>query len=434
MKSAEIPAPEGTQKKKRTVTVILQILFSVAILGCGVALATYFLRTGPEAKPRKVKSSPPLVQVTPVTYGSHQLTVGGMGIVLAAKEINLTPGVGGEIIAISDNMVPGGFFTKDETLVNIDPIDYKLAIMRLQSEVAKAQNDLQLEMGNQRIARKEYEILGQKVSKIEKKLMLRDPQLGITKATLQGVKATLAQAELNLKRTQVHAPFNGVVLSRSVNFGTRITESTVLARLVGTDEFWLKLAIPTDQLRWITFPSPKGDRDGDREGSKVRIYLQAKENGGSIRRGQVIRLAADVEDKGRMASVYVAIKDPLCQLPENSDKPKLLLGSFVRAEIEGTELTSVVPINRDYLRENNSIWLIKDDNTLEIREVKIVAKTKDQVLVGAGLKNGELLIVSGLSSPIAGSPVQLQQKGKAQPGTDRTAAESSRTTEGAISQ
>jgi RND family efflux transporter MFP subunit len=325
-------------------------------------------------------------------------------------------------------MVPGGFFTKDETLVTIDPIDYKLAIMRLQSEVAKAQNDLELEMGNQRIARKEYEILGQEVTKIEKKLMLRDPQLGITKATLQGVKATLAQAELNLKRTQVHAPFNGVVLSRSVNFGTRVTESTILARLVGTDEFWLKLAIPTDQLRWIIFPK------GGREGSKVRIFLQAEENGGSIRTGRVIRLAADVEDKGRMAAVYVAVKDPLCQLPENSDKPKFLLGSFVRAEIEGTELSSVVPINRDYLRENNSIWLMKDDNTLEIREVNIVAKTKDQVLVGSGLENGELLIVSGLSSPVAGSPVQLQQKGKAQPGTDSTAADNSRTTEGAISQ
>jgi RND family efflux transporter MFP subunit len=428
MKSAEIPAPEGTQKKKRVVTVILQIVLSIVILGCGLALASYYLNTGPEAKPRKAKASSPLVQVTPIKFGSHQLIINGMGTILAAKEINLTPGVGGEIIAISDNMVPGGFFTKDETLVSIDPIDYKLAILRLQSEVAKAQNDIELEMGNQRIARKEYEILGQEVSKVEKKLMLRNPQLGITKATLQGVKATLAQAELNLKRTQVHAPFNGVVLSRAVNFGTRITEATVLARLVGTDDFWLKLAIPTDQLRWITFPG------SGREGSKVRIFLQEKLNGASIRTGRVTRLAADVEDKGRMAAVYVAIQDPLCQLPENSDKPKLLLGSFVRAEIEGAELTSIVAINRDYLRENNSIWLMKDDNTLEIREINIVAKTKDQVLVGAGLKNGERLIVSGLSSPLAGSPVQLQENGPAQPDTDSTAADTSPAKEGAISQ
>ena len=428
MKSAETPAPEGAQEKKRLVSVLLQILLSIAVLGCGVALATYYLRTGPEAKPHKRQASPPLVQVTQVNYGTHQLTINGMGTVLAAKEINLTPGVGGEIIAISDNMVPGGFFTKDETLIAIDPLDYKLAILRLQSEVAKAQNDFELEMGNQRIARKEYEILGQEVTATEKKLMLRDPQLRISEATLQGVKATLAQAELNLKRTRVDAPFNGVVLSRSVNLGTRIAESTVLATLVGTDEFWIKLAIPTDQLKWITFPA-----DG-KQGSKVRIFLQDNATGESFRTGRVIRLAADVEEKGRMAAVYVAVKDPLCLLPENSKNPKLLLGSFVRADIEGAELASVVSINRDHLRENNSIWLMKDDNTLEIRKVNIVAKTNDQVLVESGLQNGERLIVTGLSSPVAGSLVQLLEKDTVKAATDHTAADDSRATKGAITQ
>lgn len=415
MKSVETPAPETTQKKKQAVNIFLQIFLSVTVLICGVLLAAYYLRTGPEAKPRKRQPSPPLVQIQQVNYGTHRLTISGMGTVLAAKEINLTPGVGGEIIAISDNMVPGGFFTKDETLVTIDPIDYKLAIMQLQSEVAKAQNDLQLEMGNQRIAQKEYELLGQKVSETEKKLMLREPQLEIKKATLQGVKATLAQAELNLKRTEVKAPFNGVVLSRSVNFGTRISESTVLARLVGTDEFWLKLAIPTDQLRWITFPV-----DG-KKGSKVQIFLQEKVTDGPVRNGRVIRLAADIEEKGRMAAVYVTIEDPLCLLPENYAKPKLLLGSFVQADIEGTELPSVVPLNRNHLRENNSIWLMKDDNTLEIRNVNIVAKTNDYVFVRSGLENGERLIVSSLSSPVAGSPVQLVEEVMDQPSTDRTA-------------
>ncbi len=77
-----------------------------------------------------------------------------------------------------------------------------------------------------------------------------------------------------------------------------------------------------------------------------------------MRTGEVIRLAADVEEKGRMAAVYVAIKDPLCLLAENRNKPKILLGSFVQADIEGTELNSVVSINRDYLRENDSIWLM----------------------------------------------------------------------------
>ncbi len=408
MKSAEFSDPEETPGKKRGVSVYLQIALSIAILGCGVALAVYYLKTGPEAKPKKRQASPPLVQATEIHFGRHRLTVNGMGAVLAAKEINLTPGVGGEIIAMSDNMVPGGFFGENETLVRIDPIDYQLAIERLQSEVAKAQNDIELEMGNQRIARKEFEILGEAVTPTEKKLMLRDPQLGIKKASLLGVKATLAQAELDLKRTRVHAPFNGVVLSRSVNLGSRMSESTVLARLVGTDQFWLKLAIPAEQLAWINFPA------NGRKGSEVQIFLQEKRPGGSFRTGRVLRAAADVEEQGRMATVYVAIEDPLCLQPENRQKPRLLLGSFVRAEIEGIELPTVAAIDRIHLREDNTVWLLKDDNTLEIRKVRIVARTRDQVFVESGLTEGEQLIVSALSSPVPGSPLQLMPDDKDQ--------------------
>jgi RND family efflux transporter MFP subunit len=428
MKSDEIPDPNGTPRKKRSITIFLQLVLSAALLGGSVVLATYYMKTGPEAKQHKRVPSPPLVQVAEVHHGTHRLIINGMGTVLAAKEINLTPGVGGEIIAISDNMVPGGFFTKGETLVTIDPVDYELAVVQLQSEVAKAQNEFELEMGNQRIARKEYEILGQEVSKAEKKLMLREPQLSMQQATLQGIKASLAQAELNLKRTKVKAPFNGVVLSRAVNYGTRVTESTTLARLVGTDEFWLKLAIPTDQLKWITFPG-----DG-REGSKVQIYLQEKDNGGSMRTGEVIRLAADVEEKGRMATVYAAIKDPLCLLAQNRNKPKILLGSFVQADIDGTELNAVVPINRDHLRENNSIWLMTGDNTLEIRHVDIIARTDDQVFIESGLENGERLIITGLAAPVAGLPLKLLPDGQDQPDIARTVQDESPAKNGAITQ
>ena len=128
------------------------------------------------------------------------------------------------------------------------------------------------------------------------------------------------------------------MLSRSVNLGTRITESTVLARLVGTDVFWLKLAIPTDQLKWINFPA-----DGRARLSRYKFFSRKKATIILFVPVEVIRLAADVEEQGRMAAVYVAIDDPLCLRPENKTKPKLLLGSFVQAEIEGIELTSVVP-------------------------------------------------------------------------------------------
>ena len=425
MKPAELPDSAETPNNKRAPFIFLQTALSILILGCAVALAAYYLETGPEAKPKKRPASPPLVQVIPLQYGPHQLTVTAMGPVLAARQINLTPGVGGEIIAMSENMVPGGFFKKNETLIRIDPVDYQLVVKRLHSEVAKAQKDLELEMGNQRIARKEFEILGEAVTESEKKLMLRTPQLGIKEATLAGVKATLAQAELNLQRTRVDAPFNGVVLARSVNLGARISESTVLGQLAGTDVFWLKLAIPTDQLQWIKFPA------ADRAGSEVRIFLQEKGDNNSFRTGQVLRLAADVEEQGRMAAVYAAVDDPLCLKPENKTKPRLLLGSFVQAEIAGIELASVIAINRDHLREDNTLWLLKDDNTLDIRKVRIVASTNDQVLIAAELHGGERMIVSALSSAVPGSPLQRIELDRDRIPQKATASDSSPTDKGA---
>lgn len=418
MKSVERPAPAGTPHK-RTGAILVQATLSIFILSCAVALAVYYLRTGPEAKPTKRPARAPLVQVLPLHYGAHQINITAMGPVLAAREIDLSADVGGEIIAMSEQMVPGGFFTKNESLIRIDPTDYQLVIERLKSEVAKANNDLELEMGSQRIAEKEFALLGETVTESERKLMLRTPQLGIKKATLAGVKATLAQAELELERTHVLAPFNGVVLDRSVNLGARITPATMLARLAGTDVFWVKLAIPTDQLQWIKFPAAGSP------GSEVRVFLEAPGDNTPFRTGQILRSAANVEEQGRMATIYAAIDDPLCLRPENNTKPRLLLGSFVQAEIAGTELTSVIAINRDHLREDNTIWLLQDDNTLKISKVRIVAATNDQVLIADQLSNGARLIVSGLSAPVNGSPLQLSGQDREPTAQDATAADSS---------
>jgi hypothetical protein len=64
---------------------------------------------------------------------------------------------------------------------------------------------------------------------------------------------------------------------------------------------------------------------------------------------------------------------------------------------------------------------MNDDNTLEIRNVDIVAKNNDLIFIGSGLADGEKLIVSGLSSPVAGIPVKLLPLGKNGQDEDRTA-------------
>lgn len=394
------PCTKAPPRKRRLFVVGLQLFLCVAIIGCGVALATYYLKTSPKAKAKKRDPRPPMVQTKAVTFQSYSLDVMAMGTIQAAEKIELTPGIGGEIIEISSLFAPGANFNKDDSLVTIDPIDYKLTVLQLQTEVAIAQHELDLEMGNQQVALQEFEILGQDVSQSEKRLMLRKPQLDIKHATLKNKQAKLAQAEINLMRTEVLAPFNGVVISREVNRGSRVNQSSVIATLAGTDEYWVKLAVPVEQLQWIEFPSATA-----LQGAEVEIFMQDSDPKNS-RFGKIHSLAAGLENQGKMAVAYATIQDPLCLNEKNINKPRLLLNTFVKARIQGVELDSVAVIKRDHLRENNTVWLMDHDDKLEVRPLEIVASTRDLVLVRNGLKDGELLITSGLSSPVAGLQIK----------------------------
>ncbi|MBW1635957.1 MAG: hypothetical protein JRJ68_06745 [Deltaproteobacteria bacterium] len=220
---------------------LLQFLLCIIILGAGFAIASYYLRSAPQAKPRKREPSPLTVQVEKARYEPHQLVIEAMGTIIPSREISLTSSVSGEIVQMSPDLDPGGFVKKGAHLLSVDPRDYEFTVQQRTSDVNIAESDLALEMGNQLIALKEFEILGEKTTPHEKQLMLRQPHLEHKKATLKGARTKLDQAELNLARTRTKAPFNAVILSRKVNIGSHVSIATPLAQLAGTDEFWLKL-------------------------------------------------------------------------------------------------------------------------------------------------------------------------------------------------
>lgn len=391
-------------RKGNIARIVISIVLPLIILTGGVAATMHFMRTSPKAVPREKPVYDTLVKVEPVRLMSQQTLINGMGAVVAAREVDLKPRVGGDVIYLSEEVIPGGVLIQGQTVLKIDPADYRLRVTQLESEVARAEADLTLEMGNQRVARKEFELLGEEAGEEEKSLMLRIPQLKQREAALDSTRSKLAEAALDLKRTTLKVPFDSVIQSKYAELGSRVTEATPVARLIGTDSFWVQVGVPVEKLDWILFP----DKDHPDRGAKVRIYPRTVNGAGSYRSGRVIRLAADLEEGGRMAKVIVEVVDPLCLRPENSDKPKLFLGSYVGVEIEGTTLDQVYPLNRAHLRDNNTIWLLGDESILEIREVAPVFKGPSNVLLKDEVRQGEKIIVSNIATPVAGMKLRLE--------------------------
>jgi hypothetical protein len=127
----------------------------------------------------------------------------------------------------------------------------------------------------------------------------------------------------------------------------------------------------------------------------------------------VVRALGDLEEEGRMARLLVSVDDPL---GFEVSAPPLLLGSFVRVEIDGTPLVDVAVLDAALLHDGKHVWVMNDSNELEIRAVTVAFRGRDQVFVSSGLSAGERVIRSGLSVPVAGMSLRLTAGGASSDG------------------
>ena len=382
---------------------IVNIFLSLAVIGAGITGAAYISKSAPKANRRPPQKMTPLVQVVHVQPETHQVIVSAMGTVIPAREIVLESRVSGEIVFLHPEFTEGGFLEKGAQILRIDPQDYSLALTLAQAMVKDAESKLKQLEAEAESARDEWRNLYQDRQKGDSEppsLLVKEPQLSAARAMLTAEKADVQKARLNLARTKIRSPFNTIVRSKNVDIGSQVSAQEKLAELVGTDEYWIQASIPVDRLSWIKIP-----RKRDESGSKVRIFYRNADQ----RTGRVIKLLGALEAEGRMARILVEVKDPLGLKTTGNYQLPLLIGEYVRIEIDGRQLQNVYRIPRATLRDDANLWIVSNDGKLDIRQVEIIWRDTQTVLLREGLEPGDRLIISDLPSPIPGMPVQVAE-------------------------
>ncbi len=393
----------------------VKIVVSVLIIIGAIAIYKYQIRTSPRLSRKKPPPQPKLVQVMPVQQDDCKTKVIADGIVIPAQQVTLRPQVNGQIVDISEDVVPGGIVQAGQKLIEIDHRDYEILVRQRKSDVAKALKDLKVEEGSQAIAKQEYELLDEVISEEDRELVLREPQLASTKAAQESAQATLEKAQLDLARCDILAPFNAIIQEKHVDFGATVSTNSNLVTLMGTDEAWVEVKVWISQLKWLSIPRTNGD-----SGSKVTIYNNLAWGSGKSRAGRVLCLIGELEKQGRMARLLVTIDDPFCLKPQNKDLPQLLMGSYVSAEIEGRTLESVYPVKRSHFRDNNTVWILDDKDQLDIRNVKIAFMDSEKVYVNEGLNENEKLVVTDIAAPVEDMPLRVAGAGDENKGPDKS--------------
>jgi len=392
--------PEKQTLDAKNPRLFVRIVLSLIILVFGIGAAFYLKNSAPRTKKRAPVKLSPTVKVQTAKPSSYQIIVTAMGTVVPFREVVLKSRVSGEIVMIHPEFTEGGFLKKDMMIIRIDPKDYELALARKQSAVTDAEYALKLELGHQKVAKREWELLnqGRQAQDLEKELALRQPHLSKVRADLTAAEAELKAAMLDLERTRIKVPFNALVRSTAVDLGSQISPQDSLAELVGTDAYRIQVSLPMDRLDWIKIPTKAGD-----PGSKARIIYGRNHEV----KGMVIRLMGDLAAEGRMARILVEVADPLGLNASHKNRAPLLIGEYVRVKILGRKLDHVFQIPRTAFKDDSSIWIVGKNQTLDIRKVRPIWRDAKVVLLKDGLKSGEQLIVSDLPAPVAGMAVSI---------------------------
>ncbi|GAA4324996.1 efflux RND transporter periplasmic adaptor subunit [Pontixanthobacter gangjinensis] len=373
---------------KKRILIICGVILLIAVV-----ITAFIFLTEPTAQSEgATKQMAMLVKVEPAEKGDFNPIIVATGTVRPVEDVMLSPLVGGQVIRRDDSFTPGGFVKKGEVLLQIDPSDYRNTLELRKSELQQAETDLDVEMGRQEVAEQDLELLGiDSLSKSQKSLVLRKPQLNSVEANLKSARASVQQAQLNLSRTTIKAPFDAHILSQNVTIGSQVSPGDDLGRLVGTDFYWIDLTVPVNKIKWLHFPSSDSEK-----GSPVKIMSTSAWNKDEFREGYLYKQVGALDDQTRLARVLVRVPDPLGRNSEK-DKPELMIGSFVEAHMQAEEIKGFVRLNRDLIRSNNTVWVMQDGE-LQIREVEILLTDSKYAYISSGLEDGDSIVVTNLST------------------------------------
>lgn len=386
-----------SNKKRR----LFHFAFTIVLIAFGALGMRAFIVGKPQLKRHKPLILAPMVRTIKVRTRPQTIRVSGEGTVRPLREIDLVPQVDGKVVYISPALVNGGRFRRGATLLRIDPADYKLAVTLAKANVKDAESKLKLAEEETAAARDEWRMHNAGGSKQNIKpppLVVREPQLAAAQARLAASRADLSKALMNLKRTDLKAPFNGRVSQKNVDIGQYVAPGKSLATLYSTEAAEIVVPMENEGVFWLDVP---GFTPGNHAGSRavVMARIAGREQ---VWSGKVVRTEGKIDERTRMINVVVRVEKPYAK------KPPLAAGLFVTVDIKGRTLLNAAIIPRSALHQGNVVRVVDKDGRLRFRKVGVARVQGDNAVVRAGLNSGERVVITPLKAVTDGMAVRTE--------------------------
>lgn len=401
-----------------------RVLLPIAILLGSIVIAVVLIRTPTQVEEAAPEIIPVSVRVTSAQQESVQLVVESQGKVQAAYLAAVSAPVAGPVAWISPSMEAGGYVEQDAVLIRLDGSDFETAVARSRAGLQQAQADAS-HTGNEL----------QRISELAARRLVSDSQLQETRrqaevaaARLTEAQASLSQAELDLSRTEIKAPFNAIVESRDVELGQYVNRAQSIGVLLGADIVEVRVPLAIRQLGFLDFEL---GRRGEIPLDEAPDAILKGMYGGQEHhwRGKLVRTEAAIDANSNTVQAIIRVVQPT-ELPieppleQPGVQPSvqtnatvdagesgwttmpLPIGLFVEAEITGKRVDDLIALPRSVVRNNNQVLVVDAENKMYYRDVEIFRLEADRVLISAGLLPGERICTSPIQAVVEGMTVQ----------------------------
>jgi RND family efflux transporter MFP subunit len=373
-----------------------KVLYPLLVLAAGLGLAFLIAVNEPVLDYEPYEPLAPTVRVTKVKAGSEHLRISSQGVVQPRTQSELIPEVTGRVVWMSPSLVGGGSFAQGDVLLRIDDADYRTALQRAQATLQRAEVEYEFasdELGRLKSLHRKQLASQQQLDNARRGEQVADANLGENRAALD-------QSRRDLARTELQAPFDGLVRNEKVDLGQFLSRGQAIGTIYATDYVEVRLPIAADQLIYTGLPiSTRGQiPEAIRPPVLVTAYL------GDTRldwEGQLMRLEAEVDERSRMLYGVTRLRQQI-----DDSHPILPVGLFVQADIQGRTVDNVIRLPRSAMRDNNQVLVVDADNRLRFRQVSIMRLEHDEMLINDGLADGEMVCISPLQTVVDGMTVK----------------------------
>lgn len=384
-----------------------RILIPIGILVSCILFAVILVRSPTVVEEAAPEIMPVSVRVAEVQTESIQLLVESQGKVQASQIASVSAPVAGPVEWISPSMEAGGFVVEGETLLRLDSSDYETAkarsmaaMQQAQAEASHASNELARlkELAEQRLAS-------------DSQLQNAKRSAAVNAAKLADTEASFRQAELDLQRTEIKAPFDAIIKSRDVELGQYVNKAQSVAVLYGAEEVEVRIPLAIRQLGFLDVPL--GMRGELEEAQAPDVTLKGFYGGEEYSwAGKLVRTEATIDANSNTVQTIIRVRQPpvtVTNAQSTWTKPKqipLPIGLYVQAAITGKRVDDLISLPRSVIRNNNQVLVVDAENKMYYRDVEIFRLEEERVLISGGLLAGEFICTSPIQAVVNGMSVQ----------------------------